>query len=69
VDETGRVFAISSRGNAADNYYYAVPVQAIADIRVTSVMLSTPPEIRGPTIMEMAARGLMSFVRRVDETD
>lgn len=69
MDETGRVFAISSRGNAADNYYYAVPVQAIADIRVTSVMLSTPPEICGPTIKEMVTRRLISFVRRADESD
>lgn len=62
MDETGRVFAISSRGNAADDYYYAVPVKQIADIIVSSVMLSSPPEIMEPTIRQMAARGLMSFV-------
>jgi len=69
MDETGRVFAISSRGCVGADYYYAVPVQAIADIRVTSVHLSTPPAIVGPTIKEMAARGFLSFVKPVGEPD
>ncbi|MBA4760891.1 serine protease [Sphingomonas sp.] len=68
MDETGRVFAISSRGNAAADYYYAIPVQAIADIVISSVILSTPPVIAGPTIREMVTRGLVSFVERVDES-
>jgi hypothetical protein len=67
MDQTGRVFAISSRGCSGGDYYYAVPVQAIADIRITSVTLSTPPVIEGPTIKEMVARGFISFVKRVDE--
>ena len=69
MDHTGRVFAISSRGCSGGDYYYAVPVQAIADIRVTSVILSTTPIIEGPTIKEMVARGFISFVKRVDEPD
>lgn len=69
MDKTGRVFAISSRGCAGGDYYYAVPVQAIADIRVTSVKLSTPPVIDGPTIKDMVSRGFISFVQRVDEPD
>ncbi len=69
MDRTGRVFAISSRGCSGGDYYYAVPVQAIADIRITSVMLSSPPAIEGPTIKEMVGRGLISFVERVVEQD
>ncbi|MBN8848763.1 MULTISPECIES: serine protease [unclassified Sphingomonas] len=69
MDRTGRVFAISSRGCTGGDYYYAVPVQAIADIRITSVMLSSPPTIEGPTVKEMVSRGLISFVKRVGEDE
>tara|TARA_R110000868_G_scaffold141226_1_gene357513 strand:- start:215 stop:1078 length:864 start_codon:yes stop_codon:yes gene_type:complete len=69
MDKTGRVFAISSRGCVGGDYYYAVPVRAIADIRVTSVKLSTPPVIEGPTIKDMVSRGLISFVQRVNEPE
>jgi len=33
MDQTGRVIAISSRGCEAANYYYAIPVRGIADIK------------------------------------
>jgi hypothetical protein len=69
MDETGRVIAISSRGCEAANYYYAIPVRYIADIKMESVMLVSPPQLRGPTIREMAARKMISFVRREDDSD
>jgi hypothetical protein len=69
MDDTGRVIAISSRGCEAENYYYGIPVRCIADIKMESVVLSSPPEIRGPTIREMAARGFLSFVRPKDEDE
>lgn len=69
MDETGRVIAISSRGCGAADYYYAIPVGHIADIKMRSILLSSPPQIRGPTIREMAARKMISFVRRADESD
>ena len=69
MDQTGRVIAISSGGCDTENYYYAIPVSGIADIQLHSVMLSSPPELRGPTVREMVARGFMSFVRRVEEQD
>ena len=67
MDQTGRVIAISSRGCEAENYYYAIPVSGIADIKLGSVLLSSPPQVRGPTVREMVARGFMSFVRRIEE--
>lgn len=67
MDETGRVIAITSRGCEAANYYYAIPVRGIADIEMHSVLLSTPPQVRGPTIREMVSRGMISFVERVVE--
>lgn len=67
MDETGRVIAITSRGCEAGNYYYAIPVRCIAHIKMDSVMLISEPQIRGPTINEMAGRGMISFVWRKDD--
>lgn len=69
LDEYGRVIAICSRGCPGADYYYAIPVREIADIRVTSIGLATPPEISGPTIREMAARKMISFVKLVEQSE
>ncbi len=67
MDQYGRVFAVASRGCPGANYYYAIPVREIADIRVTSLGLATPPQITGPTIREMVGRKMISFVSIVED--